>query len=240
MMERIPEGLPHPNARITGAVYLLYFLMAFLAVFLMKGIIVSNDAAATASNIIAHEALYRSSCAVNLIANAIYIVVTALLYRLFEPVNRNLSLLAAFFSLVGCAIQIFAGLFQLAPFVVLGNSQLLNVFKLEQLQALVLLFLRLYSQVFNISLVLFALYDILLGYLIFNSMFLPRVIGALLMLAGVGWLTFIWSPLAIALSSYVLPLGALAEIFLMAWLLVKGVNISRWQAKAEIGSVGKG
>jgi hypothetical protein len=229
MMERIIEGSPRPNARAIGVVYLLYFLTAFFAAFLMKGLVVSGDAAATAKNILAHEALYRSGFAIDLLANALYIAVTALFYRLFEPVNRSISLLAAFFSLVGCSVQIFGGLFRLAPFLVLGNSQLSNVFTVEQLQAAALLSLKLYAQIFNISFILFALYDLLIGYLIFRSMFLPRILGALLMFAGVGWLTVVWPPLAIALSSFVLPLGGLAELLLMLWLLVKGVNVEKWE-----------
>ncbi len=228
-MERIIEGSPRPNARAIGVVYLLYFLTAFFAAFLMKGLVVSGDAAATAKNILAHEALYRSGFAIDLLANALYIAVTALFYRLFEPVNRSISLLAAFFSLVGCSVQIFGGLFRLAPFLVLGNSQLSNVFTVEQLQAAALLSLKLYAQIFNISFILFALYDLLIGYLIFRSMFLPRILGALLMFAGVGWLTVVWPPLAIALSSFVLPLGGLAELLLMLWLLVKGVNVEKWE-----------
>lgn len=151
--------------------------------------------------------------------------------------NRTLSLLAAFFSLVGCAIQIFAGLLQLAPFVVLGDSRLLDAFNVEQLQMAALLCLKLYSQAFSISLVMFALYDLLVGYLIFTSMFLPRIIGVFLMCAGVGWLTFVWPPLATTLSSYVLPFGALAELLLMLWLLVKGVDISRWRERVGTGPV---
>jgi hypothetical protein len=238
MMERITEGSPHPNARATSIVYLLYFLTAFLGAFLMRGLVIPGDAAATANKILTHEALYRSGFAVNLLANVLYIAVTALFYRLFQPVNRNISLLAAFFSLVGCSVQTFGGLFQLVPLVILGDSQSLGAFNLEQLQALALLCLKLYSQIFNITLILFAFYDLLLGYLIFRSTFLPRILGVLLMIAGVGWLTFLWPPLATTLSSYVLPLGALAEIVLMLWLLVKGVNVARWQEKAGNGQVG--
>ena len=232
MMERIGEASPHPTARTIGVVYLLYFLTAFSAAFLTKGLVVPGDAAATANSVLAHEALYRSGFAVGLIANVIYIAVTALFYRLFGPVNWSLSLVAAFFSLVGCAIQIFGGLLQLAPFVVLRDIQLANAFRAEQLQAAALLSFTLHAQTFNMSLALFAFYDLLLGYLIFRSTFLPRILGALLMCAGVGWLTFVWPPLAAALSSYVLPFGALAEMLLMLWLLVKGVNLSRWQEKA--------
>ena len=238
-MEQIVEGSPRPNARTIAVVYLLYFLMAFSGAFLAKGLVIQGDAAATANSISTHETLYRSGFAVSLIANAIYIALTALLYRLFEPVNRSLSLLAAFFSLVGCAVQIFGGVLQLAPLVILGDSQLLSAFKVEQLQAAALLCLKLYSQAFSIALVLFALFDLLIGYLIFRSTFLPRILGVLMMLAGVGWLTFVWPPLATTLSPYVLPLGALAEIVLMLWLVVKGVDISRWQEKAGGGQVGR-
>ena len=237
-MEQIVAGSPRPNARIIAVVYLLYFLTAFFGAFLTKGLVVPGDAAATANNFLAHGDLYRSGFAVGLIANAIYIVVTALLYGLFEPVNRSMSLLAAFFSLVGCALQIFGGVFQLAPLIILRDSQLLSAFKVEQLQAAAVLCLKLYSQVFGIALVLFALYDLLVGYLIFKSTFLPRILGVLLMLAGAGWLTFVWAPLANFLSSYVLPLGALAEILLMLWLLVKGVNVSAWQERANARQLG--
>jgi hypothetical protein len=238
MMARIAEASPRPNARTIGVVYLLYFLTAFLGAFFMKGIVVPNDAATTANNILAHESMYRSGFAVGLIANVLYIALTALFYGLFEPVNRSLSLVAAFFSLVGCAIQVFGGLFQLAPLVVLGGSRILSAFNVQQLQATALLFLKLYSQAYSIALVLFAFYDILLGYLIFRSMFLPRILGALLMLAGVGWLTFVWPPLATVLLSYVALLGGVAEILLMLWLLAKGVNVSAWQERAKARQVG--
>ena len=143
-MEQIGEDSPRPYSMTIGVVYLSYFVMAFLGGVLAKGLVVPGDAAATANGILAHETLYRSGFAVGLIANVIYIAVIALFYRLFEPVNRSLSLLAAFFGLVGCAIQIVAGLLQLAPLVVLGDSQLLNAFNVEQLQTAALLCLKLY------------------------------------------------------------------------------------------------
>jgi Domain of unknown function (DUF4386) len=238
MMERIAEASTSPRARAIGVVYLLYFLTAFSAAFLAKGIVVSGNAAATANNILAHEPLYRSGLAVDLIANALYIALTALFYWLFEPVDRSLSLLAAFFSLVGCAIQIFGSLFRLAPLILLGDNQFLSVFTSAQLQATALLSFKLYAQVFHISFVCFALYDLLIGYLIVRSTFLPRILGVLLMCGGVGWLTFLWPPLAISLASYILLLGGLAELFLMLWLLVRGVNLSRWREKARARQVG--
>jgi hypothetical protein len=232
MMGRIAEVSPRPSARITGIVYFLYFLTAVLGEFFLKGLVVDGDAAATANNLLAHQPLYRLGLTTGLIATACYIAVTALFYGLFKPVDRSLSLLAAFFGLVGCAITALGSLFQLAPLVVLGGAPYLRVFNLEQLQALALMFLKLNTQTANICLVLFGFYDVLIGYLIFRSFFLPRVLGVLMALAGLGWLTFLYPPVANSLSPYILVLGFLAELLLMLWLLVKGVNVQRWKEQA--------
>jgi hypothetical protein len=232
MMGRIAEVAPRPSARITGIVYFLYFLTAVLGEFFLKGMVVDGDAAATANNLLAHQPLYRLGLATGLIATACYIAVTALFYGLFKPVDRSLSLLAAFFGLVGCAITALGSLFQLAPLVVLGGAPYLRVFNLEQLQALALMFLKLNTQTANICLVLFGFYDVLIGYLIFRSFFLPRVLGVLMALAGLGWLIFLYPPVANSLSPYILVLGFLAELLLMLWLLVKGVNVQRWKEQA--------
>ncbi len=103
---------------------------------------------------------------------------------------------------------------------------------MEQLRALALLCLRLHSQATAINLVFFGFYDVLLGFLIFRSAFLPRTLGALMALAGLGWLTFLAPPLANYLSPYILILGFLAEFVLMLWLLVRGVNSQGWKEQA--------
>ncbi|MGO9211605.1 MAG: DUF4386 domain-containing protein [Terriglobales bacterium] len=182
MMERIAEASPRPRARITGVVYLLYFLTAVSAeVFVGRGRLVVYDA-------------------VNLIAYAFYIAVTLLLYYMFKPVNRSLSLLAALFSFVGCANDVL-GLFNLAPYRIR-------------------------------TLIFFGPYCLMIGYLIFRSTFLPRILGVLMAFAGLGWLIFL-SPLANHLSTYLKVLGFLAEASLMLWLLVKGVNEQRWKEQAS-------
>jgi hypothetical protein len=230
MMERIAEA---PRPRITGVVYLLYFLTAVLSEFFLRGLVVSGDAASTANNILSHQPLFRLGSATGLIATVCYIAVTALFYELFRAVSRGLSLLAAFFSLVGCAILAFGSLFQLAPLVVLGGSQYLSVFKVEQLRALALMFLELNTQAGNICVVFFGVDCLLIGYLIFRSAFLPRFLGVLMALAGLGWLTFLSPPLANYLSPYILVLGFLAERLLCLWLLVMGVNVQRWKEQAS-------
>lgn len=216
-------------ARTTGAIYLLYFVLALGGAFLMRGLVVPGDVAATAQGIINHEVIYRAGFGLGLLANLIYTLVAGLFYRLFERVSPTLSLLAAFVALVGCAVQIGAGVFQIAPLLVLRDATLLAGAGVHTMQMVAMLSLKLYSQTFYVSLVLFAVYDLLLGYLIIKSRFLPKVIGVFLMTAGVGWLCFLWPPAALAVAGIILPLGALAEIVLMLWLVGKGVDVTAWR-----------
>jgi hypothetical protein len=230
----IAEASPRPMSRITGAVYLLYFLTAISGELFIRGMIVSGDPAATAINILAHERLFRLSLAVGLVGTALYIAVTVLFYGLFKPVNKTVALLAAFLSLAGCAIQAVGSLFRVAPFVVLDGSHYLSAFKLDQLQAMALMFIKLNVQATYIYLVFFGMFNLSIGYLIFKSAFLPRTLGVLMALSGLGWLTFLSPLLANQLLSYIEVLGILAEASLMLWLLVKGVNVERWKEQASV------
>ena len=233
-MQAVVEGSPRPTARTIGVVYLLYFLTAVFGALLMKGLVVPTDAVATAQNLLAHESLYRSGWEVSLVGNAFYIAVTALFYGLLAPVNRSLAVMMAFFSLVGCTVQIFGGLLQMAPLTILGDNQLAGAFTVVQLRSAALLPFKLYPQLFNISLVLFALFDFLLGYLIYKSTFLPRFIGVWFMIAGVVGLMFLWPPLGTELRFVIIPVGGIAEVVLMLWLIVKGVDVSKWREVARM------
>jgi hypothetical protein len=233
MTKQIAEMSPRRRARITGVVYLLYFLTVVLSALLMKGLVVSGDPAATATNLLAHERLFRLSVGVGLIATALYIAVTVLFYGLFKPVNKTVALLAAFFSLVGCAIQAFGNVFQVTPFVVLEGSPYLSVFNPDQLQAMALMFLNLNVQSVYIYLVFFGMFNLLIGYLIFKSAFLPRILGVLMALSGLGWLMFLSPPLANYLLAYIEIGGIIAEAALMLWLLVMGLNVQRWKEQAS-------
>jgi hypothetical protein len=232
-MERMAVASPRFKARMAGLFYLLTFLTGGFALIAGRGLVVSGDAAATAAHILAHESSFWVGFAADLLVTGCYIVVTALFYELFKPVNRSLSLLAAFFSLVGCAIGAASGLFRLAPLTVLGGAPYLSVFKVDQLQALAFLFLKLHAQASNISLVFFGFYCLLIGYLAFRSTFLPRILGVLMVFGGLGWLTFLSPPLAKSLYPYILAPGILGEGALTLWLLVIGVNVQRWTERAS-------
>ncbi|HYM78236.1 MAG TPA: DUF4386 domain-containing protein [Candidatus Dormibacteraeota bacterium] len=179
MTERLAEPSPRFRARIAGVFYLLTFLTGGFALF-TRG---------------------RLGLVAGLTAGACYVAVTVLFYGIFKPVNRSLSLLAAFLSLVGCAIGPLSA-FGLVP----GYIN---------------------------SLVFFGFYCTLIGYLIFKSTFLPRILGVLMAFAGLGWLTFLSPPLANRLSPYIFAPGILGEGSLTLWLLLIGVNAQRWKQQAS-------
>jgi len=123
MMERIADASPRLKAKIAGVFYLLTILARVIAnAFVRNRLVVSDDAAATATHIMAHQPLFQLSFAADIIAFASYIALMALLYELFKPVNRSLPLVTAFFSLVACVVQAISGLFHLAPLVLLGGQ----------------------------------------------------------------------------------------------------------------------
>jgi hypothetical protein len=232
------EASPRLAARYTGVVYVLHYLTAIVGeVFLQQAGIsefgVSGDAAATANTILAHEANLQVGVALGLLSVACYVAVTALFYPLFKPVSRSLALIAVCLSLMGLAPQVVGDLLRLAPLAVLGGSPYLSVFTTQQVQALALLALNVSAQAQSIGLVFDGWFLLLIGYLIFRATFFPRVLGALVALAGVGWQTLLWPPLAHALSPSIQILGFVAEAALMLWLLVRGVNAKRWQERAS-------
>jgi len=235
MTERITETSPRSLARMAGVFQLLEALTAtFGQVIVLDRLFVSGNAAATAANILGHERLFRLGFASSLIGVVCHIAWAVLLYDLLKPVNRRLSLFAVFVILVGCAIQALTSLLYIAPLLVLKGGSSLSAFTAEQLQALALTFLRLNAYAFDIYLVFFGLWCVLIGFLIFRSTFLPRVLGVLLAIAGLGYLTFLSPPLARHLFfPYIAGAAALGEIPSLLWLLVVGVNDERWNEQAR-------
>lgn len=236
MTEPIAKTSPLLTARVAGLFYLLVFVTGGIGLFAGGGLVVPGDAAATAANLQAHESSFRFLSAANLLATASYIAVTALFYVLFKPVDKTISLVAAFFSLVGCAVGAVSSALQLAALVILGKAGSASPFTPEHLQVMASIALKVSGQCNGIALVFFGFYCLLIGCLVLRSTFLPRALGALMVLAGFGWLTFLWPPLASALSPYNLAPGILGEGALTLWLLVAGVNVPRWLEKAAAAS----
>jgi hypothetical protein len=234
---RLKETSPKTKARLAGGLLLLTILGGGIAQgFIGGSLIVSGDAAATATNILTHEPLYRFAFAIYLIEMACQIAMTVLFYDLLKPVSKSASLLAAAFGLIGCTIKTLSRLFFLAPLLVLRGPHYLSVFDAKQLQALALLFLRVNYTAETIAMVFFGLYALVKGYLVFRSTFLPRVLGLLSAVGGLGWLLYLYEPLALRLQSYIVGAGVIGALVSVAWLLVYGVNEQRWKEQANLAT----
>jgi len=189
MVGRREETSPKAKARLAGGLLLITMLAGGFAQGIIGGrLIVSGDATATAVKILAHEPLYRLAFAIYLIEMACQMTMTVLFYDLLNPVSKSASLLAATFGLIGCTIKTLSRFFFFTPILVLGGAQYLSVFDPKQLQALAFLFVRVNYTAETIAMVFFGLYALVKGYLVFKSWFLPRVLGVLSAVGGLGWL----------------------------------------------------
>jgi hypothetical protein len=234
MTDRIAGASPSVKARLAGVFQLLEGLAATYGQVIVLGkVVVDGNAAATAANILGHQRLFWLGFVLSLIGVAFHIAWAFLMYELLKPVNKSLSLLAVFVILVGCAIQALVSLLYLAPLLILQSGSSVSAFTPEQLEALALLFLKLNQYAFNIDLVFYGIWCVLTGYLIFRSTFLPRILGVLLAIGGLGYVTYLYPPLANYLFvPYIAAAAALGEIPLELWLIVRGVNGQRWKEEA--------
>jgi hypothetical protein len=226
---------PRLKARIAGALYLIPFLGFAEAV--RSNLVVDGDPAATATNILAHESLFRLAFAADLVGLVCYIAVTVLLYDLLKPVNRTLALLAAFLSVAASTIQSVILLAHMAPLFLLSGARYLTAFTGHQLQAMAYVSLELHGVGYNIDLVFFGVFCVLVGYLIFASTFMPRIVGVLVILAGLSYLInsfaqFLAPAFADRIYPYVL-FPAFGEVVLALWLLVMGVDAQKWTQMAS-------
>ncbi|HEV2765710.1 MAG TPA: DUF4386 domain-containing protein [Pyrinomonadaceae bacterium] len=238
MAGQFAETSPRLRARTAGALYLITIAAGvFAEVFVRGAVLVRDAAAATSANILARETLYRLGLAADLVMLLCYVAVTLLFYDLFRPAGRGVSLLAAFFSMVGIAVLAVNSLNHLAPLLLLGGQQYLGAFDTDQLQALALLSLRMHARGYTVSGVFFGIYMLLLGYLIYRSGFLPRVLGALMALGGLSFLAnsfaVILLPALVARLPDAAMLGGVAELALSLWLLARGVNVPVWEERAS-------
>ena len=236
MTEHLREESPVLQARLAGGFWLLC-IVAGVGGFIAGGpLIVANDAAATAANILANESLFRLGFAANLISGLSYMGVTVFMYYVLKPVSRSLSLLAAFFGLAGVAIGGVAWVSNLAPLSLLHGDQYLGAFTSSQLQAMALA-LKLQTHVFFIGMVFFGIQCISIGYLIARSTFLPRILGVLLAIGGTCYVIASFAnfllPLGASLVPFIFPVALVGEGSLTVWLLVKGVNEERWYEQAS-------
>ena len=222
-------------ARIAGVLFLLSFVAGgFGEAYVPSRLTVSGDATATAQNIKAFDSLFRLGFAGYLVEAVCDIALTLILYVLLRPVRKSIALLAAFFGLVGTAVFAAAELFYLAPSLILGGAGYLKAFSPDQLNALALLSLKLFAYGGAMFTVFYGVGWVLRGYLIFRSGYLPRFLGVLMTLGGLAFIArnFLLVLAPTYASSSLLLLMLPGGLSLTLWLLVRGVDVPKWEAKA--------
>lgn len=232
---------PQVYARVGGVTYLIIILAGlFGEMFVRNAIVVSDDAAATANNLVAAPLLWRLGIAGDLIMHGCDAVLMLVFYVLLRPVNRNLALLAVLFNLIQTAVLVANKLNLLMPLFLLDDAAYLKAFDPQQLQALTYVSIRAHAYGFGLGLIFFGFACLVYGYLIFKSGFLPRVLGVLMQVAGLCYLVnsfaLIVAPaFARQLFPAILLPSFIGELSLCLWLLIKGVNVPMWQEKALVG-----
>ena len=221
---------PRMLARLTGLFFLLTTLAGVIAqVTISQRLIVSTDADATATNILSQEGLFQLGFTIYLVEMASQVITTVLFYQLLRPVNGTVALAAALLQLTGVVIKAFARVFYIAPLFVLQGPAALHGFSPEQLQSLTLVLLSVNDAGAAMALAFFGFSTILNGYLIFRSAFLPRWLGVLSVVAGFGWLTFLYPPLGHGAFTVVALLGLIGSVATILWFLFVGVNDRKWK-----------
>lgn len=236
MKTQVLETSPQVYARVAGLLYMIVITAGIISQMFISGrIVVEGDAAATAANIASQKNLFQLGFTIYLIEMASQIAMIVLMYVLLKPVSTSVSLLALSFGLVGCVIKTLSRLFYIVPLLVLGDASYLSVFSGEQLQALALLLLNVNDRGAGMALAFFGFFTLLNGFLIFRSTFLPRVLGILSIIGGLGWLTYLYPPLGYQLFPYIMIIAILGSLSQILWLLIKGVNTDKWKRLA-VGS----
>lgn len=227
---------PKVTARMAGVLYFVVFVAAmFGPIYVQSQLVVPGDAAATAAAIDASPGLFRAGIGSYFVILMTEIPLTVLLYVLLRPINKTLSLIAAAFRISMTIIHGINLLNQFAALMLLGGGSYLAGFDTSQLQGLALFFLNAHDLGWSIGMVFLSGHVVLLGYLVYKSGYMPKILGALLVLAGVSYLID-GGALLLVPSYQVTPVVlaifiTAAELVFPLWLLIKGINVNVWKER---------
>jgi hypothetical protein len=225
-------------ARIGGSLYLLIILGGLFAPFAVapSGMMLGEPSLQSVATIQASAPLYALGGVAQLVVYACDVGLALVFYELLKPVSKKIALLAAFFRLTFAAIASANMFNHFALLVILSGSHSLDAFNPSQLQSLALASLKIRTLGFDIALFLFGFHCIILGYLLFRSTFFPRILGIALAVGGLGYVANIFTkviPISVEvhLFPYIMLPAGVAEIALTLWLLVRGLNVVRWNER---------
>jgi len=225
----------HPTlkaARIAGVTYLVIVLTGLFSLMYVPGkVIVRSDATATAGNVLAHEMLFRLGIVGNLLGTVVFICLGIALYRLLRDVSLTQAWLMLSFVLVSSAVAFVDEVNNLAALILFRGGDFLTVFDQTQRNALGMLFLRLHGQGIVINEIFWGLWLLPFGVLVYQSRFLPRILGAWLVLNCFAWLAFgiaglLWPQYSQTVYHIISPV-LVGEMAIMLWLLIRGANVKR-------------
>jgi len=217
------------KARVAGFIYLSLIVTApFSLIYVPRTLIVRGDATATANNIRASEMLFRAGIVAELLSAVTFIFVVMALYRLLSGVNKTHASLMAILGLVSVPIGFVNVLSNIAALTLFRGGDFLAVFDKRQLDALAMLFLRLYGQGNVVNEIFWGLWLFPFGVLVFRSGFLPRILGVWLILNCFAYLALSFTGLL--LPQYVVMVSRIAfpvlfgEMAIMLWLVIMGAK----------------
>jgi hypothetical protein len=229
---------PQVYAKVAGVIWLIVAILApFAEFFVRQGLIVRGNIAATAENIVASQSLFRAGFATDLVVFVIEVALAAVLYVLFRPVSRTLALVMAFARLAMVTILGLNLLNMFTALQLLTSPEYTTVFDKGQLQGLAFMFLNAQHYGYALGMVFFGLHLGVLGFLVYRSGYLPRILGILMVVSALGYLAdsfakFLVPESAGTLAMVVVVTALIGELPLTLWLLVKGVNVERWRERA--------
>lgn len=231
---------PQVYARITGILYLVVIVLGIFAEAFTTGkLVVPGDAATTAHNILNSPGLWNLGVGADLLVVIVAIPQLWLEYYLLKPVNKQLAQISLLFNLVSLAVESVSKLFLLLVMPILGSADYLKSFNPEQVHVLANLALRSHDLAFNVALVFFGFTCLLNGYLIAKSAYFPKFIGLLMQLAGLSYLIACFSQFfapefADIITPGILIPALIGESSFCLCLLVKGVNLVKWNEKISV------
>jgi hypothetical protein len=226
---------PKRTARVAAVFYLMTLVAAIIAQgAIAEQLVNSTNASVTARNIVAHEDLCRFGYTMYMIEMVAQVIMTMLFYELLKPVSRTGSLIAAVIGVVGCGIKALSRVFFVAPAIVLEGTRYLDTFSPEQLKSMALLFYNVNEMGAAIAVVFFGFNTVITGWLIIRSTYLPRFLGWIAVVGGIGWLAFLWPPLGYRLNLYIAAIALLGSLATIVWMLVYGVKEERWNEVSRI------
>jgi hypothetical protein len=225
----------HPRrlARIAGAFYVVIIAFALFAYLHVRGqLIVPGDMARTATNIVAHEQLYRLGFSAAVIVVVCNLPLGWIFFELLKVVNRRLALLALLFITASATIEAVNLFNYIAPLFTFTLREF-GAFDASQQGALARGSIRMFGYGFSVSLTFFGVFCVLVGVLILRSKFLPSLLGLLMLAAGAAyWIDNFVLFLALPDVPYLGWVTLAAESSLASWLLLVGVDEGKWRAQA--------